>query len=67
MEVYTYFLRERPPEPDALPMVGLMETYAYPHPIYDSMDHHMLYGYANYNRRLTKDEIRRYELLPQEA
>jgi hypothetical protein len=67
MEVYTYFLRERPPTPGAIPKEGLIEVYEYPHPIYDPMDQHMIYGYANYDRRLTKDEIRQYELLPQEA
>lgn len=65
--MYTYFLRMRPPAPGAIPREGLQETYEYPHPIYDSMDQHLLYGYANYNRKLTQEEIDHYELLPQEA
>ena len=65
--IYTYFLRERPPTPGAIPKDGLIETYEFPHPMHDPMDNHMLYGYANYSRKLTKEEIDHYDLLPQEA
>lgn len=65
--MYTYFCRERPPVPGAVPRKGLIEVYEYPHPIYDQMDGHLLYGYVNYDRKLTAEEVSAYELLPQEG
>lgn len=66
MEIHTYYCRERPPAPGSIPREGLSEVYVYPYPINDPMDGHMIYGYANYTRRLTREEIDQYELLPQE-
>ena len=66
MSLHTYYCRERPPAPGSIPREGLYEVNVYPHPTYDSMDGHMIYGYVNYTRKLTKEEIEQYELLPQE-
>ena len=63
---FVYFCRERPPAPGAVPREDMTKVYEYPHPIYDPMADHLMYGYVRYSRRLTPEEIEQYELYPQE-
>lgn len=54
-----YALLMRPPMPGAIPRDGLLETKCIEG--YTPSGHHA-WGWAEYNRFLTDDEIRQYEL-----
>ena len=57
---YKYLLLMRPPQPGALPRDGLI--YSEFKTGYSRKTHHHYWGYAIYNRELTKEEIHQYEL-----
>lgn len=60
MTVFRYGLTERPPVPGALPKAGLLhaaESYGM------APDGSICWGFGDYNRKLTAEEIENYELV----
>lgn len=60
MKVYRYYCRFRPPMPGAIPKQGLVNLTSFDYrQSYDGIE---CWGWVEYDRELTKDEINDYEL-----
>ena len=59
----TYYCRNRPPMPNAVPHDGLVEIECYGERIYVHDIDNMAWGVAVYNRELAPWEVMRYELI----
>ena len=63
MTVYRYYCKMRPPAPGAIPKRNLIATVA---KHIDIPGHnHFMWGYAEYLKPLTDEEIEEYELVPE--
>ena len=60
MKVYRYYCRFRPPMPGSIPRQGLIRAYEYDYP--QSFNGVSAWGFAEYDRPLTAQEIKDYEL-----
>ena len=60
MKVYRYYCRFRPPMPGAIPRQGLVRTFAYDYK--QSIGGIGAWGFAEYDRPLTDQEVDQYEL-----
>ena len=60
MKVYRYYCRFRPPMPGAIPRQGLVRVVDFDWP--QSFNGVSAWGYAEYDRPLTEQEIDQYEL-----
>ena len=59
MTVWRYYLPNRPPVPGAVPKDGLVNVHD-GNIMWGTFD---FYGYVEYNRKLTKQEVDDYELV----
>lgn len=59
--VYRYYCRLRPPMPGSVPRQGLVRTYEYDYK--QSFDGIGAWGFAEYDRLLTDEEVNHYELV----
>lgn len=64
MPIYRYLLLQRPPMPGSLPHGGLDRVETFYDKQYVCGSGHHAWGYAEYNRPLTDQEISDYELEP---
>ena len=62
MNVYRYYCRFRPPMPGAIPTNGLTNIVCYDYR--EPVENVEAWGYAEYMRPLTEQEIYSYELYP---
>ena len=63
MTLYKYYTLERPPAPGAIPSRGLRDTRAYDEKSDACMGRVVsAWGWALYDRRLSMEEIKSYEL-----
>ena len=60
MKVYRYYCQFRPPMPGAIPRDGLVNIADFDYP--QSFNGISAWGWAEYSRPLTDDEIYHYEL-----
>ena len=63
-KTYTYFMTQRPPMPGAMPKNGLSDIHEYDGQDYISEIGRKAYARLEYNRKLSDQEVRDYELVP---
>lgn len=59
-----YYCPMRPPAPGAIPNDGLVSIQSNNYRTYDANAGREVWGYVEYNRLLSRKEIRNYELIP---
>lgn len=60
--VYRYYCQYRPPMPGSIPRQGLVRAYSYD--CKQCIGGVWAWGFAEYDRELTADEVAQYELFP---
>ena len=60
--VYRYYCKYRPPMPGSIPRQGLVRAYSYDYK--QCIGGVGAWGFAEYDRELTADEVAQYELSP---
>ncbi len=63
MEIYAYYLTQRPAGPGAMPKDGILDVLNYDKPIADG-NINRIWAKVSYSRKLSKQEVSVYELTP---
>lgn len=63
--MHRYYTLNRPPMPGGIPKDGLVRVYAYDTRLLVLSINRWAWGYAEYSRPLTAQEITEYELAPE--